>query len=137
MYKKKYDYSKGKKCPDCGNAITNKARRCKSCARKLSVEEETPSCHMAWQYPCSCGHIAHSFEPHLMVQATCGHDVTRVKRTLYLNSRFHNPCPVCDREATAHSYQRDDESGFCRALCPGIHSRKKVPTRRRQLKRAA
>lgn len=137
MYKRKYDYSKGKKCPDCGNPITNKARRCKSCAQKLSVEEEAPFCYMTWQYPCSCGLIAYSFEPHLMLQKSCGHDVIRGKRTLYLNKRCHNPCPVCGREAWAHSYQRDDESGFYVALCPGIHRGKNVPTRRRQLKRAA
>lgn len=41
---KKYDFSKNKKCPDCGKLVNNKATRCIPCAIKLRRIDRSSVC---------------------------------------------------------------------------------------------
>lgn len=73
------------RCPGCGGSKDSRGRLCRECYFKTVRREEEPESpvRVAWRYNCPCGLRAFSFEPHLVIQATCGHDVKRGDRFLY------------------------------------------------------
>ena len=113
------DYSKKRKCPDCGRPISNRAKKCGSCAKKLpkSGEEGSSRLLLAWRYDCQCGITAYAFEPHPEIRDSEGHSVRRGARVIYFGGKFHNPCPSCGQRADDHTYELKDET-FYVALCP-------------------
>lgn len=114
----KKDYRKGKKCPDCGKPISDRARKCKSCVKKSpKTGEGDGSLLMAWRYDCQCGVTAYAFEPRSEIRDSHGHGIRRGGRVICFGGKYHNPCPLCGQHPDDHSYELRDEM-FYVALCP-------------------
>jgi len=100
-------YRRGKKCPDCGKPIGDRASKCKGCAKKSPSGACKPI--LAWRYDCPCGIAAYSFDGTPTIRDSAGHDVRRGPRVIYNGGKFYDYCPACGASAGGHSFERRDE----------------------------
>jgi len=115
---RRQDYSKKKKCDDCGRPISNRATKCNSCAKRRAEKVERGAPLMAWRYDCQCRVTAYAFEPQPEVQDSVGHSVRRGTRVIYLGGKFCNPCPLCGQHPNDHTCELRDEKFYVLGVCP-------------------